>query len=139
MQRIKVPVDEFTTPDPVTASEDLMIDDLRELMMKHGIRHLPIVRDNVVVGVISDRDVRLVSGLSVAEKFQVRAGDLMTPNPVSVRARATLDEVAYLMSEKKVGSVIVNDDEGAFVGIFTTTDALNALIEIVRTGGSPEQ
>lgn len=139
MQRINIPVDEFTTPDPVTAGEDLMIDDLRELMVTHGIRHLPIVRDNVVVGVISDRDVRLVSGLSVAEKFQVRAGDLMTPDPVSVAASATLDEVAYLMSEKKVGSVIVNDDRGAFVGIFTTTDALNALIEIVRSGGSPEQ
>lgn len=139
MQRINIPVDEFTTPDPVTAGEDLMIDDLRELMVTHGIRHLPIVRDTVVVGVISDRDVRLVSGLSVAEKFQVRAGDLMTPDPVSVAASATLDEVAYLMSEKKVGSVIVNDDGGAFIGIFTTTDALNALIEIVRTGGSPEQ
>ena len=136
MLRINVPVDEFTTPDPVTASEDLMIDELRELMVKHGIRHLPIVRDEVVVGVISDRDVRLVAGLSIAEKFQVRAGDLMSPNPVSVHASASLDEVAFLMSEKKVGSVIVNDDDGAFVGIFTTTDALNALIEIVRTGGA---
>lgn len=56
---------------------------------------------------------------------------------MSVRASTTLDEVAYLMSEKKVGSVIVNDDEGAFVGFFTTTDALNALIEIVRSGGRP--
>lgn len=135
MSRINVPVNEFTTPDPVTASEDLMIDELRELMTKHGIRHLPIVRGGVVVGVISDRDVRLVSGLSIAEKFQVRAGDLMSPDPVSVRASATLDEVAFVMSEKKVGSVIVNDDDGGFVGIFTTTDALNALIEIVRNGG----
>ncbi|SRR5690625_1710013 len=135
MSRINVPVNEFTTPDPVTASEDLMIDELRELMTKHGIRHLPIVRDGVVVGVISDRDVRLVSGLSIAEKFQVRAGDLMSPDPVCVCASATLDEVAFVMSEKKVGSVIVNDDDGGFVGIFTTTDALNALIEIVRNGG----
>lgn len=139
MLRINVPVEEFTTPDPVTASEQMMIDELRELMAGYGIRHLPIVRDNTVVGVISDRDVRLVSGLSVAEKFQISAGDLMTPDPVSVSASTPLDDVAYLMSEKKVGSVIVKDDEGAFLGIFTTTDALNALIEIVRSGGSPEQ
>lgn len=62
MLRINIPVDAFTTPDPVTANESLMIDELRELMVNHGIRHLPIVRDEVVVGIVSDRDVRLVSG-----------------------------------------------------------------------------
>ena len=39
-----VPVDEFTTPDPITASEEMTIDDLRNLMEKHGIRHLPVLR-----------------------------------------------------------------------------------------------
>ena len=48
-----------------------------------------------------------------------------------------LDEVALAMSEKKVGSVIVNDDEGRFYGIFTATDALNALVETVRRNTMP--
>jgi acetoin utilization protein AcuB len=129
---ITVPVDEFTTPDPITANEDTTIDELRELMETHGIRHLPIVRDEIVVGVLSDRDVRLAWGLTDAEKRQVRAADIMATDPLTVRATAPLDEVAYAMSEKKLGSVIVTEEDGKFLGIFTATDALNALIEIVR-------
>jgi acetoin utilization protein AcuB len=139
MQPISVPVNEFTTPDPITVKEDMLIDDLRQLMEKHGIRHLPVVRGDTVVGVISDRDVRLFSGLTVAEKFQVQAADIMATDPLTVSASTPLDEVAYAMSEKKVGSVIVKDEDDQFLGIFTVTDALNALIEIVRAGvdGAP--
>lgn len=136
MLSITVPVEEFTTPDPITANEDMTIDDLRRLMETHGIRHLPVVRGDTVVGVISDRDVRLVLGLSAAEKFQVRAADIMATDPLAVSASTPLDEVAYLMSEKKVGSVLVNDEDGRLLGIFTATDALNALIEIARGGGA---
>lgn len=139
MLATSVPVEEFTTPDPITANEEMSIDDLRHLMEKHGIRHLPVVRGNSVVGVISDRDVRLVSGLTVAEKLQVRASDIMAAAPLTVSASTPLDEVAFAMSDKKVGSVIVNDEDGRFLGIFTATDALNALIEIVRKGSTPAQ
>ncbi len=130
----RVPVDEFTTPDPITTNEDTSIDDLRRLMEEHGIRHLPVVRGDTVVGVISDRDVRVVSGLTVTEKLQIRAADIMAPDPLTVSATMPLDDVAYAMSEQKVGSVIVNDENGRFLGIFTASDALNALIEIVRSG-----
>lgn len=44
----------------------------------------------------------------------------------------TLDEVAYEMSSRKIGGVIVNEGS-KFLGIFTSTDALNALIEITRS------
>lgn len=132
MPPIRVSVDEFTTPDPVTANEDMPVDELRQLMEQHGIRHLPVVRAGAVVGVVSERDVRLVSGLTLAEKQHVRAADIMTPDPVTVSAATPLDEVAYTMSEKKVGSVIVQGEAGQSLGIFTATDALNALIEIVR-------
>jgi len=133
-----VPVEEFTTPNPVTANEDMSVDELRRLMGEHGVRHLPILRDNVIVGVVSDRDVRLAVGLSDEHKIQVRAGDIMAADPLTVKATQPLDEVAYLMSDHKVGSVIVNEDSGEFLGIFTVTDALNALIEIVRSAGRPQ-
>lgn len=129
-----VPVEEFTTPDPITANEEMTIDELRHLMDRHAIRHLPVLRGDTVVGVISDRDLRLVAGLTVAEKHQVRAADIMAADPLTVSAATPLDEVAYAMSASKVGSVIVNDRNGRFLGIFTATDALNALIEVVRGG-----
>ncbi|HMM55070.1 MAG TPA: CBS domain-containing protein [Candidatus Desulfobacillus sp.] len=134
MLQLNLPVEEFTTPDPVTASEDATIDELRQLMADHGVRHLPVMRGGEVAGVVSERDVRLVSGLSLDHRKQVRAADIMAAEPVSVASTTPLDEVAYIMSDRKVGSVIVNDEDGRFLGIFTLTDALNALIEIARAG-----
>jgi len=126
------PVEEFTTPNPVTATENTSIDELRAMMTTYGVRHLPIVRDGKVVGLVSDRDLRVAQGLSSAHRLQVLAADIMSTDPVSVKAETPLDEVALAMSERKIGSVLVHEADGAFLGIFTLTDALNALIEVVR-------
>ena len=97
---------------------------------------MSVVRDDAVVGLISDRDVRLVAGLSLAEKLQVRAGDIMVTEPLTVAASAPLQEVALKMASLKVGSAIVNDEDGRLLGIFTATDALNALVEVIRGTGT---
>jgi acetoin utilization protein AcuB len=126
----KIRVEEYTTPYPITVNEELSIDELNQLMQTHDVRHLPVMRDGAVVGVISDRDLRLASGLSEQHKIQIRAGDLMTTDPITVSADTLLDEVAIKMADLKIGSVIVNDENGDLLGIFTVSDALEALIEI---------
>lgn len=132
MSHLHVSVEEFTTPNPITASENDLVDDLMTVMKKNGIRHLPVTKNNKVVGIISDRDLRVVASLNSQEKFLVRACDIMIKDPVTVSSDKTLAEVAFEMSKNKIGSVIVNDENDQFLGIFTVTDALNALIEIAR-------
>lgn len=133
MKSATLPIEEFTTPDPIMVSLDTALDELMMLMAGSGVRHLPVVGEGKVVGIISDRDLRLYSGLSDAEKYQVNAVDIMSPDPLTVSKNMPLDEVAFLMSENKVGSVIVVDgDNDQIFGIFTATDALNALVEIIR-------
>lgn len=133
MNQLHLPVEEFTTPNPVTASETTSIDELANLMRRHEVRHLPIVREERVVGIVSDRDLKVVSALTAREKMLLQASDIMVNNPVTVNAGASLDKVAFEMSQNKIGSVIVNDENDQFLGIFTATDALNALIEIIRS------
>lgn len=132
MSSLNIPVEEFTTPDPITAIETTPISDIVKLMKEHGVRHLPILRNGVAVGIISDRDAQVIAGLSVREKIQIQASDIMVANPVTVSAQDSLEDVAFLMSQKKIGSVLVTDENDSLLGIFTVTDALNALIEIVR-------
>lgn len=129
-----IPVEQFISPNPITASEATSVDELWRLMDQYGVRHLPIVRDDQVTGVVSDRDVRLILGLSAAEKLQVQAVDIMSPDPIEVPADTPLDDVAFLMADRKVGSVLVTDEAGRLIGIFTITDALNALVDFVRKG-----
>ena len=130
MQPIKLPIKEFTTQNPITVTEDTAIDELMMLMEGAKVRHLPVVGENTVVGIISDRDLRLFAGLSDAEKYQVCAGDMMSPSPLTVSSNTPLAEVAFIMAEKKVGSVIVVEDNQLY-GIFTATDALKALVEVI--------
>lgn len=132
MNQSTLAVEEFTTPSPVTATEDESIEQLDDLMQLFEIRHIPIVRDGRVVGIVSDRDLKVASGLSSREKIEIQASDIMVSNPVTVSAGAPLEEVAFEMSQKKIGCVIVNDENDNFFGIFTVVDALNALVEITR-------
>lgn len=132
MTNLRVPVEEFTTPNPLTVPYDAHLDELAEVMGKNGIRHLPVVRDRRVVGVVSQRDLNVAQNLSKLERMTIKAQDIMSTDPVTVGYDMPLDEVAFIMSDKKIGSVIVNDDEDKLLGIFTSTDALNALIEVIR-------
>jgi acetoin utilization protein AcuB len=132
MKELSVPVEEFTTPNPITATEDTTVEQMNELMNKYRIRHLPILVDGRVVGIVSDRDLRVVLGLDAKEREMLRAADIMKPDPVTVNSLEPIRKVALEMSKFKIGSVLVNDDNDRFLGIFTVTDALNALIEILE-------
>lgn len=133
MKHLEVAVEEFTSLNPITAHENDPVETLANLMRKNSVRHLPIMRGDKVVGIVSDRDVKVVEGLEMKDRAQVTARHIMSPDPITVHASATLDHVAYEMSKRKIGSVIVAGDGGKLLGIFTSTDALNALVEIVRT------
>jgi acetoin utilization protein AcuB len=131
MSKFKIPVEEFTTPNPITATTHSKVEELARVMKEHGIRHIPIMQNEKVVGIVSDRDLKVMAGLKMLEKSLLTAADIMSRDPVTVDSSTLLDEVAFEMSEKKIGSVIVTEND-QLVGIFTVTDALNALIESAR-------
>lgn len=81
MNDLNLPVEEFTTPNPVTANENDSVEILSNLMNKHGIRHLPIMRNEQVVGVISERDLKIIHGLEMHEKSELLAKDIWQPSP----------------------------------------------------------
>lgn len=131
MQKLIVPVEEFTTPDPISIEESLSFAELLKLMTSQNIRHLPVMRDGELAGIISDRDVRLFAGMPEADRADLTAADIMSEDLISVDATTPLDQVAQLMSAEKISSLIVTEND-EFLGIFTASDALNALIEILR-------
>lgn len=139
MSHFAVPVEEYTTPNPITVEAEAAIEKVHDIMKKHGIRHVPVLKGNAVVGIISERDVRVAANLSRKEKLIVKALDVMVTEPVTVSAGAALDDVAFEMSQNKIGSVLVNDENDELLGIFTVTDALNALIEIARSIQTDEE
>lgn len=125
-----ISIEEYTTPCPVTVEKEDSIQKVIEVMDSDHIRHIPVMNGDKIVGIISERDILTILASKV--DGEITAGEVMTHNPFTVGAASTLDEVAYEMSSNKIGSAVVVDEHSKLVGIFTTTDALNALIEIVR-------
>ncbi len=127
---MNVSVEEYTSPILVTVDPAANLDQAIEMMQENGVRHLPVVRDDKVIGIVSERDLLLHIGKNWTSMMKV--GDIMSTNLLSVHINDTLGDVAYQLSSEKVGSAIVLDEHEDLYGIFTTTDALNALVEIMN-------
>ena len=121
-------VQEFTTPTPITILPEESLDKGLELMQEYGIRHLPVIEDGQVIGVVSERDLLTNTGKNWSKMMNIR--DVMNPSILSAYENDSLGEVAFELSSQKKGSAIILDNQGELAGIFTTTDALNALVEI---------
>jgi acetoin utilization protein AcuB len=126
---MEIPVEEYTSPVLVTVDMQASLDQALELMQENSIRHLPVMDDNRVVGIISERDVLTNFGKSWTSMMKVE--DVMATDILTVHRRENLGEVAMELSSKKIGSALVVDDNSEVFGIFTTTDALNALVELL--------
>jgi len=108
-----------------------------EILSEMQVRHLPVLRDGEVVGMISDRDLRSIVPTTVRdfeeiETSQARLGQpvasLMTGDPLTVEPSAEIGEVIDLMLEEKVGAVpVVDPDNGELLGIVSYVDLLRVL------------
>lgn len=126
----EINVNEFTTPMVVTIGPEDSLDVALEYMQNNQIRHLPVTENGDVVGIVSERDVLVNIGKSWSRL--VKIGDIMNTDLLTVSETDNLSDVAYQLASQKKGSAIVVDQSGNLSGIFTTTDALNALVEILN-------
>ena len=102
-------------------------------MNRAGYRHLPVVANDMLVGIITDRDIRLaVNSPFVGAEADltreavldgVRVDDCMTPDPQCVSSSTPLHEVADLLTLNKFGAMPVVD-EGNLVGMISYIDFL---------------
>ncbi len=127
-----ISVGEFMTKDLVTVRE---ADDLalaEALLKLGGIRHLPVVRDRKLVGILTHRDV-LRSGLSgKTSARELPVSEVMTKDPTFVRPALGLSQAARLMLERKFGCLPVCEDDGTLVGIVTEADFVRFAADVVR-------
>ena len=129
---IEITIDEFTSPTPISVNTNETLENILILMTNKGIRHLPVLSDNKPVGIISERDINMIKQIYQHNTGDLTAKDIMTEDPFCVHTGSQLEDVALEMSKRKIGSALVLNDKNQLDGIFTSTDGLNALIEIIR-------
>jgi acetoin utilization protein AcuB len=122
---------DYMAESPHTIGSDQPVAHASELMQKHHIRHLPVLEGGRLVGVISDRDVKIVQAFHDVDAGEVQVAEAVGVEAYTVAPDAKLDEVAMHMAEHKYGSAVVMD-HNKVIGIFTTVDALRALADALR-------
>ena len=123
----------FMTPSPHTISTRQTLAEAHQAMRERGVRHLPVVADGKLVGVVSQRDLYLLETLSGVDVGRELVEEAMSDEPFVVAPDSLLEEVAEAMAKNKHGSALVVES-AALVGIFTSTDALRALVILLRRG-----
>ncbi len=121
------------TTFPLSVEADAAVSEALEFMREHNIRHLPVTDDDKVVGLVSDRDIKLMLRPDIADPTadELKVRDAMVPEPYAVEFDARLDSVLAYMARQHVRSVVVMR-HGRLVGMFTTSDACQAFAEFLR-------
>ena len=118
-------VSEIMNKEPITISPETRVGQALKLMQQHQIRHLPVIKDDFMVGWISARTLREVLLASMLEIITV--GDVMVEAPISVTPDTSVEEAARLVHEHRIGGMPVLDGE-KLVGVITVNDLLSAFI-----------
>lgn len=119
------------TKNPFTISRTATLAEAHVLMRDHRIRHLPVLDDGALCGVISDRDLHLIETLADTFPNTTLVEEAMTENPFVVTSDMPLDDVAEIMGEHKYGCAVVMGRDGV-EGILTATDVCLALAQLLR-------
>jgi acetoin utilization protein AcuB len=126
-------IQRFMTPAPHGISTRNTLAEAHQAMRERGVRHLPVLEEGRLVGVVSQRDLYLLETLRGVDVARELVEEAMSDQPFVVGPDAPLEEVAEAMASRKHGSAIVVE-RSAVVGIFTSTDALRALVTLLRSG-----
>jgi acetoin utilization protein AcuB len=126
---------ELMTPSPITVPPETSLAEARELMAKRRIRHLLVVEDGLLVGIVTDRDIRSnqpspATSLSVWEMNylldRLTIGTVMTRLVLTIGPDRETSEAARIMIDHKIGAMPVLDGTRV-VGIITETDFVRAV------------
>jgi CBS domain-containing membrane protein len=129
------------TTELVTLTEEETLADAQRCMARGRIRHLPVVREGKLVGLITHRDLLAASFSIFAEVDRseqrrifstVRVVELMHRDVVTVPPALAVAEAARILLENKYGCLPVVDDSGLLVGIVTEADFLRLTVQLLE-------
>ena len=125
-------IQKYMTTSPHSIGLEQTLAKAHAMMREHGIRHLPVLHGQKLMGLVTERDLRLVESLPDVDPTKVSVEEAMSTVVYSVGPDQPLDEGVATRAERKYGSA-VGMQNGKVVGIFTTVDVCRALAELLHS------
>lgn len=134
----RTPVSEIMTKDVITLNHKDDLETAERLFKAKKIRHIPVVSGKEIIGMLSYTDLLRISFADATDENDYEVDTIvynmftieqvMAKNLVSIPSKTTIKEVAELLAKKEFHALpIVDNNE--LVGIVTTTDLINYLVE----------
>jgi len=132
-----VTVRDLMVQDPATLGRNETLDLAESIMNLGRIRHMPVVDDGKIVGIVSQRDLfrsALITALGFGRKTTsaliktITIKEVMTEHVITISPEATAKEAARVMIDKKIGCLPVVEDQ-KLIGLLTETDILRYVVE----------
>lgn len=125
-------VRDWMTHKPVSIPVDCPIEVALGHMRSAAVRHLLVMDGDRLTGIVSNRDVRrLLEETAHPARLSEPVSRIMTEGPVTVAPETPVAVAARLLLDAKIGALPVRDGD-EIVGIFTKSDALEALLALVE-------
>jgi acetoin utilization protein AcuB len=131
-------VNEIMTKNPRIVSVTSNVRHVLKVLAEADVRHLPVVEDDALVGIISDRDLRELGveardgGETVRRTLAQPASEVMSTGVVTVDPETDVSEAIDLMIEHRIGALpVVEPDSTKLVGIVSYVDVLRAARDLL--------
>lgn len=128
-------VELYMTASPCTIEHDQPLAAAHRLMRAHAIRHLPVLEQGSLVGLVSLGDLHLLETLEGVDPREVSVREAMSSHPYAVSPGVPLRLVAAEMADRKISSAVVVQHDRV-VGIFTAVDGLRGLSLLLTQVGA---
>lgn len=125
-------ISKYMTTLPHTIGADQPLAKAAKMMTEFQVRHLPVLQAGKLVGIVTDRDLKLVESFKDVDPDSIKVEEAFSPDPYIASPGSSLADVCAEMASHKYGCALVCDNN-KLVGIFTWVDALNAFNELLST------
>jgi len=116
-------IEDFCSKIIDQAGKDTNLLEVSHALKESGHNHMPIVEDGEFVGIITDRDLKLIAGMQ--REDELSAGDIMHKSIYVVSGDTSLNEVVGQLLDKKLDCALIKLEDG--LGIFTSGDGLKII------------
>ena len=134
----RTPISSIMTTNLVTLKTTDSLEHAEQLFKEHQIRHIPVVAETHIIGMLSYTDLLRISFADAIDEDEQEVDtvvynmftieQVMAKKLVSVTPETTIKEVAEILANKEFHALPVLQD-GTLVGIVTTTDLINYLLD----------
>ncbi len=133
---VNLTVSEVMTSDPMYATPDDKISATELIMLRKKIGGFPVVNEQKhkkIIGIITQRDIRLARFAISLESPKTVVKDLMTPNPFVVKKNDTLFHALELMFKNDIERLPVVNDNKELIGLISGKDILRKIFELSKS------